>query len=108
MMGARISTTIERRTTHISEPSVDNSPGTKVLPALLSVIAGSADAIGFLELGGLFTAHVTGNLVILAAHLVRGGAASLAAMIAVPVFIVALGLTRLLATGLETIGLASL
>jgi len=37
----------------------------KMLPAVLSVIAGSVDAIGFLGLGGLFTAHVTGNLVVL-------------------------------------------
>ena len=41
----------------------------KLLPAVLSVIAGSCDVIGFLGLGGLFTAHVTGNLVILAAHI---------------------------------------
>jgi len=48
------------------------------LPTLLSIIAGSVDAIGFLGLGGLFTAHVTGNLVILAAHLVSGGEAPIA------------------------------
>jgi hypothetical protein len=35
---------------------------------LLSVVAGSADVIRLLGLGGLFTAHVTGNLAILAAH----------------------------------------
>jgi uncharacterized membrane protein YoaK (UPF0700 family) len=79
-----------------------------LLPTVLSIIAGSVDAIGFLGLGGLFTAHVTGNLVILAAHLVSGGAAPVAPMLSVPVFVVALGLTRLLAAGLERIGVASL
>src|SRR2546428_566735 len=42
----------------------------KLLPTVLSVIAGSAAAIGFLGLGGLFTAHITRKLVILAAPVV--------------------------------------
>src|SRR6266404_3601375 len=98
----------EHLTPRISTPSAGNSLSAKLLPTVLSVIAGSVDAISFLGLGGLFTAHVTGNLVILAAHLVSGGAAPVAPMLSVPVFMVALGLTRLLATGLERIGLASL
>jgi len=84
------------------------SLGTRVLPAVLSVTAGSVDAIGFLGLGGLFTAHITGNLVVVAAHVVSGGSAPLAPMLAVPVFMVALGATRLLSGGLESIGLSVL
>jgi uncharacterized membrane protein YoaK (UPF0700 family) len=80
----------------------------KLLPAVLSVIAGSTDSISFLGLGGLFTAHITGNLVILAAHVVSRTEAELAVMLSVPVFMVAIGLTRVLAMGLETIGFASL
>jgi uncharacterized membrane protein YoaK (UPF0700 family) len=98
----------ERLTPRVFTPSVDSSLGTKLLPTVLSVIAGSVDAIGFLGLGGLFTAHVTGNLVILAAHLVSGGEAPVAPMLSVPVFMVALGVTRLLVGGLERIGFASL
>jgi len=98
----------EHLTTRVAIPSVDSSPGMKLLPPLLSVIAGSVDAIGFLGLGGLFTAHVTGNLVILAAHLVSGGEAAVAPMLSVPVFMISLGLTRLLVGGLESIGRASL
>src|SRR6266404_9958081 len=41
-----------------------------ILPTVLSVIGGSADVISFLGLG-LFNAHITGNLVILAAHITR-------------------------------------
>ncbi len=81
--------------------SVDSSLGTKLLPGVLSVVAGSVDVISFLGLSGLFTAHITGNLVVLAAHLVTGRAASLAAILSVPVFILMLGLTRLAAAGLE-------
>jgi uncharacterized membrane protein YoaK (UPF0700 family) len=72
------------------------------------VIAGCTDVISFLGLGGLFTAHITGNLVILAAHVVSGQPAQVALILSVPVFMAALALTRLLVGGLETIGLASL
>ena len=44
--------------------SIDHSLGTKFLPFVLSMTAGSTDVIGFLGLGGLFTAHITGNLVV--------------------------------------------
>jgi uncharacterized membrane protein YoaK (UPF0700 family) len=80
----------------------------KLLPAVLSVIAGSLDTITFLGLDGLFTAHVTGNLVVLVAHLATGRGAPLANVLSVPVFVVALGLTRLLAGILERIEVASL
>jgi uncharacterized membrane protein YoaK (UPF0700 family) len=79
-----------------------------MLPTVLSIIAGSVDAISFLGLGGLFTAHVTGNLVVLVAHLATGSRAPVANILSVPVFVVALGLTRLLAGVLERIGFASL
>jgi hypothetical protein len=45
----------------------------KRIPPLLSVIAGMVDLIGILTLGNIFTAHITGNLVVFAAVLVRGG-----------------------------------
>src|SRR5271163_1284914 len=89
-------------------PSVDSSLGAKLLPGVLSVTAGSVDVISFLGLGGLFTAHITGNLVILAAHIVSGGNAALAPMLSVPVFIAVLVAARLLASGLEAFGIASL
>jgi uncharacterized membrane protein YoaK (UPF0700 family) len=39
---------------------------------LLSLNAGFVDTVGFLGLQGLFTAHITGNFVTLAAGLVYG------------------------------------
>lgn len=80
---------------------VDGTLGTKLLPGVLSIVAGSVDVISFLGLGGLFAAHITGNLVILAAHVATGKSASLATVLSVPMFIVVLGLTRLAAAGLE-------
>lgn len=88
--------------------SVEDSLGTKLLPFVLSLTAGSVDVISFLGLGGLFTAHITGNLVILAAHVVSGETAQLAPMLSVPVFMAVLVLTRLLAGGLERVRIASL
>lgn len=94
----------ETPTARVSVPSVDASLGMNLLPAVLSLTAGSVDVISFLGLGGLFT----GNLVILASRIVAGGETPVAPMLSVPVFMVVLGLTRLLVGGLESIGLASL
>src|ERR1700736_5244947 len=101
--GGHMSANADRMTPRVSTPSVERSLGTKLLPTVLSVIAGSVDAIGFHGIGGLFTAHVTGNLVILAAHLASGGAGRVAPMLSMPVFIVALGVTRRLVGGLDSI-----
>ena len=41
------------------------------LPPVLSVIAGMVDLTGFFMLGNIFTAHITGNLVVASALLKR-------------------------------------
>src|SRR5260370_5770094 len=61
----------------------------KRLPTLLSVIAGMVDLTGFLNLGNLFTAHITGNLVVIAALVVRRGLIHPAQILAIPVFVLA-------------------
>ena len=73
------------------------SLGWRWLPPLLSIIAGLVDVIGFLSLGRLFTAHVTGNLVVISALLVRGGPPNMAQVLAVPVFVGVVALVGLLA-----------
>jgi len=80
------------------------------LPLLLSVIAGMVDLTGFFTLGNVFTAHITGNLVVLAAAAVRGGPLSLAQALSIPVFILALAAVWLLAraSGRRGVGLARL
>jgi len=79
-------------------------PAGRAIPLVLGVIAGSTDTIGFLGLNGLFTAHITGNLVVLAAHFVAGDPTIFSHMLALPVFMLMLFLTRLLAGGLERAG----
>jgi uncharacterized membrane protein YoaK (UPF0700 family) len=58
----------------------------QLLPAVLSTTAGAVDVIGFVAFGGLFTAHVTGNLVVIAMHYVTGRDRGAGPVLAVPVF----------------------
>ena len=94
--------------TSAGERALESWSAMALLTGVLSMTAGSLDVIGFLGLGGLFTAHITGNLVVLAAHLVVGNSARLATVLSVPVFMVMLCLARLLAGGLAAIGRPSL
>lgn len=66
------------------------------LPAAQSLTAGYADTSGFLALKGLFTSHVTGNFVTLGSALVLGSSGTLAKTLALPLFCVAVLLSRLL------------
>jgi uncharacterized membrane protein YoaK (UPF0700 family) len=93
---------------YVPAPSVDDSLAMTLLLLALSATAGSVDVIGFLGMDHLFIAHITGNLVILAARLAAGNEASVAHLISVPVFITALALVKLLATLLERMRIASL
>src|SRR5215831_7807390 len=75
------------------------------LPPVLSAVAGVVDVIGFLNLK-LFTAHVTGNLVVIAALLIRGGPPNVNQVLAVPVFILAVACVWLIAKALDRGGSA--
>jgi uncharacterized membrane protein YoaK (UPF0700 family) len=69
----------------------------KRLPALLSIIAGMVDLTGFFTLGHVFTAHVTGNLVVAAAAVVQGGSLNTTQALAIPIFMVSLAVFWLIA-----------
>jgi hypothetical protein len=56
----------------------------KPLPTLLSVIAGIVDLTVFLTPGNIFTAHITGNVALVAALVVRGGRMNLAEVLTIP------------------------
>jgi uncharacterized membrane protein YoaK (UPF0700 family) len=67
------------------------------LPLLLSMIAGMVDSTGFFTLGHVFTAHVTGNIVLAAGVAVDGGSLHWAQLLAIPVFMLALATVWLIA-----------
>jgi len=77
------------------------------LPAVLSTTAGAVDVISFLALGGLFTAHITGNVVILAVHYVVGGFSEVGPLLSVPVFVTVLGAVALASGAIEKVGYSS-
>jgi uncharacterized membrane protein YoaK (UPF0700 family) len=79
-----------------------------LLPALLSLNGGFVDTIGFLGLQGLFTAHVTGNFVTLAAALVAGTHGVIAKLLALPEFVAVVIAARLLGAALRARGLPAL
>jgi uncharacterized membrane protein YoaK (UPF0700 family) len=86
---------------------IHRAPREGWLPAVLSSTARAADVIGFLALGGLFTAHVTGNIVIVAAHDITGGFGPIARLLSVPVFIVVLGTVSVATLAAEKAGYRS-
>jgi uncharacterized membrane protein YoaK (UPF0700 family) len=86
-----------RNWAHPADDAVELSRLEARLPPLLSVIAGMVDLTGFFTLGHIFTAHVTGNLVVASAAAVHGGPFDLAQALAIPVFMLAVAAVWLIA-----------
>lgn len=73
---------------------------TPLIGWLLTINSGYVDAAGFLSLNGLFTAHVTGNIVTLCASLVFGTSGAIAKLLALPVFWLVVALAHVLGRAL--------
>lgn len=61
----------------------------------LAFVAGFVDVVGFVALFGLFTAHVTGNFVVLGSEIVHAQAGLFAKVLALPMFALVVGVVRL-------------
>ena len=65
------------------------------LSLLLTLVAGFCDTVTFIAAGQLFSAHVTGNFIVFAAHVVRhADAAGWTKLLSFPVFVGAVALGR--------------
>ncbi|CAN7320346.1 YoaK family protein [Pseudoduganella sp. LjRoot289] len=99
---------IDSKTGEAAVPAAD--PGAAQLAArqagrqavALGFIAGYVDTLGFVALFGLFTAHVTGNFVLIGSELARPGGSSVTIkFLAFASFVAAVALTRLYILWLE-------
>src|SRR5690606_24580439 len=78
------------------------TPSALTLNISLSFLAGYVDAVGFMALFGLFTAHITGNLVLLGAELAPPEHTfPLLNILALPAFTVGVALATMLASAWE-------
>jgi uncharacterized membrane protein YoaK (UPF0700 family) len=81
----------------------------RVQGVALGFLAGYVDTLGFLALFGLFTAHVTGNFILIGAALAEPGRqAVLLKLLAFPAFIAGVATARLLVVAIERRGGAAL
>lgn len=63
--------------------------------ALLAFTAGFVDTTGFIALFGLFTAHVTGNFVLIGASIAESHEGIVGKLLALPIFVLVVAATRL-------------
>jgi uncharacterized membrane protein YoaK (UPF0700 family) len=77
------------------------APEARLLPVGLGFAAGFVDTLGFVALFSLFTAHVTGNFVLLGSELIDPRHGVIAKLLALPMFMIAVAAARLYGRSLE-------
>ena len=83
-----LSTTWDTGHDRVTGASFDDTP---------AFLAGVVDVVGFVSLFGMFTSHFTGNFVVIGKKIVDHSLCLIAELIALPVFVVVVAATRLVA-----------
>src|SRR5260221_5697329 len=74
-----------------------SSPASSIWPgSIMAMVAGFIDVVGYVALFGLFTAHVTGNFVLIGATLAEHSHSILTKLLALPMFVAIVDAVRLL------------
>ncbi|WP_394788734.1 YoaK family protein [Rhodoferax sp.] len=84
--------------------TMDKTHQAGLLAIGLGFVAGYVDTVGFVALFGLFTAHVTGNFVLIGSVLARSSGSVLLKLLVFPAFIAAVAATRVIQLWLERRG----
>ena len=71
---------------------------------LLSFVAGYVDVVGFAALFGLFTAHVTGNFIMIGVQMIGASEGLVSKLLALPTFVLAVACSRWAETALTRRG----
>ncbi|MNM01371.1 hypothetical protein D3C81_112990 [compost metagenome] len=88
---------------------MNQPPHSRLFGASLGFLAGYVDTLGFIALFGLFTAHVTGNFVLIGAALADPSRVSiLLKFLAFPAFVIGVAVTRLMVLAIDRRGGPSL
>lgn len=67
----------------------------------LSFVAGFVDLVGFVALYGLFASHITGNFTMIGSDIVHGTSGLIAKLLALPMFVIFVAITRFVVVGYE-------
>jgi uncharacterized membrane protein YoaK (UPF0700 family) len=80
--------------THSSPAHTARNAAAILEGALLAFVAGFVDTSGFIALFGLFTAHVTGNFVLIGAAIADYHGGLIAKLLALPLFVIVVAIVR--------------
>lgn len=92
------------QTTPQSPSQPQATAGNVLKAAWLSLVAGYVDVVGFIALFGLFTAHVTGNFVMVGVELAHSTTGVAAKMLALPVFALSVAATKIAIDAMQARG----